>query len=249
MALLFLRSLLFSLFFPIWTLVVGVLFSPLLFFSDYMIAWVSRFWAAGMLAGLKLICGIRMEIRGLENVPKGPAVFAPKHQSAWETLVFYRLFKYPCYVLRKELLKLPVFGSYMKQSWNIVIDREGSVSALKQLVAESRSRVARGLSIVIFPEGTRVQPGGKGTYQHGVAALYTKLEVPVVPVALNSGLYWGKNAFLKRPGTIILEFLPPIQPGLKRPEFMEDLEKHIEIATSRLVEEGRKSLARNKRLG
>lgn len=243
MAILFLRSLLFFIFFPLWTLLVGAVCSPLLLFPDHIVAWVSRFWSAGVLTGLKWICNIRTDIRGIENVPKGPVIFVPKHQSAWETLVFYRLFKYPCYVLRKELLKLPVFGSYIKKSWNIVIDREGSVSALKQLVADTENRLARGLSVIIFPEGTRVKPGDKGSYQPGVAALYTKLEVPVVPVALNSGLYWGKNAFLKRPGTIILEFLPLIQPGLKRPEFMAELESRIETGTNRLVAEGRKSLA------
>ncbi|MCB2081985.1 MAG: 1-acyl-sn-glycerol-3-phosphate acyltransferase [Hyphomicrobiales bacterium] len=201
-----------------------------------------------MVHGARYICGIRYEFRGMERVPTDqPVIFAVKHQSAWETLVFNILLQRPCYVLKKELLTIPIFGNYMKRSWNIVVDRNGSVSALKQLVQKVTHSLERNLSIIIFPEGTRVPLGTAGKYHPGIAAIYTSTNAPVIPVAVNSGLFWPRNSFLKRPGTVVMEFLDPIPSGLKRPEFMQALENAIETATRRLEQEGLAKLEKAER--
>jgi 1-acyl-sn-glycerol-3-phosphate acyltransferase len=151
----------------------------------------------------------------------------------------------PAFVLKRNLLNIPFYGWYARKSGMIAIDREGRASALRMMVIRARAELAAGRSVVIFPEGTRKQPGAVPDYKPGVAGLYGQLNVPCVPVALNSGLYWtGPGGFIKNPGKMVIEFLPPIPPGLKRREFMTALEAEIETATARLVAEGRASLAR-----
>ena len=149
--------------------------------------------------------------------------------------MFPLLLDKPAYVLKRELIRVPLFGSYLKQCGMIPVDREGGGAALKQLLRAARTAVAQGRSILIYPEGTRTPPGERRPYHPGVAALYGDLGVPVVPVALNSGLFWGRRAFHKKPGTITIEFLPPIAPGLPRREFMRELQERMEGASQRLA--------------
>jgi 1-acyl-sn-glycerol-3-phosphate acyltransferase len=141
-------------------------------------------------------------------------------------------------VLKRELLHIPMFGWYMRKVGMIAVDRSRGASALKQMVREAQATFAAGRSIAIFPEGTRTAPGEHKPYQPGVAALYTQLGVPVVPIALNSGLFWGRKAFLKKPGTITLQILPAIPPGLDRKTFMKRLESSIEDASKALAKAG-----------
>lgn len=234
-----LRSLLFNILFFAWTMLAPIVFAPLFILSPKISLYAGAPWANGVLALLRL-CGIRHEIRGAEHMLASPAIYASKHQSAWETIAFLTLLKHPAYVLKRELLKIPLWGWYLWRMKMIAIDRAAGASSLKKMVKQAKAAVADGRPIMIFPEGTRTRPGTAVRYHPGTAALYSFLRLPVVPVALNSGLYWGKNAFLKRPGKIIVEFLPPIPAGLPTEEFSARLEQAIETASQKLLEESRK---------
>jgi 1-acyl-sn-glycerol-3-phosphate acyltransferase len=200
--------------------------------------WVARFWMQVLQAVLRLVVGLSYEVRGRERLPAGPAIIASKHQSAWETLIFHVLVPDLAVGLKYELTRIPVFGWYLMRGGAIRIDRGGAARALRSLVDGARAAAARGVSILIFPEGTRRAPEDPPDYKPGVAALYTALDLPVVPVALNSGLFWSRRSFMKRPGRITVEFLEAIPPGLDRRTFMAELQRRIETATARLVAEG-----------
>jgi 1-acyl-sn-glycerol-3-phosphate acyltransferase len=230
-----LRSLLFNLLFALWTALIFVLSLPTLVLPRGAVWWMGGLWVRGALLLLRAIVGLGHRVRGTEHRIAGPAIYAAKHQSAWDTLVFPLLLEQPAYVLKQELIRVPLFGSYLKQCGMIPVDREGGGSALKQLLKAARAAIADGRSILIYPEGTRMPPGEHRPYHPGVAALYGDLGVPVVPVALNSGLFWGRRSFHKKPGTITIEFLPPIAPGLPRREFMRELQERMEGASQRLA--------------
>lgn len=183
---------------------------------------------------LRAIVGLRHEIRGLEHLPAGACIVAAKHQSAWETMVFHSLLDDPALVLKKELLRIPLYGTYARKVGMIAIDRSGGSTALREMLRAAQACAAAGRPIVIFPEGTRVAPGEHRRIQAGIAALYDRLDLPVVPVALNSGYFWGRKAFLKRPGTIVMAFGEPIPPGLPRKELLERLAQAIQADSDRL---------------
>lgn len=187
--------------------------------------------------GLKIIVGLDHEVRGLETLPDGPVILASKHQSAWDTMAFMWMVPYPVYVVKKELLSVPLWGRCARKCGHIPVDRDGGAGALKKMVRDSLAALAAGRSVVIFPEGTRVTPGDKRPHHPGIAALYNRAAVPVVPVALNSGVFWGRRSFHKRSGTIVIEFLPAIPPGLDRAAFSDELQRRIETASDRLVAE------------
>src|SRR5690606_21388864 len=147
-------------------------------------------------------------------------IVAAKHQSAWDTMAFYWVLDDAAYVLKKELLSIPLYGWCARKARMIGVDRSGGAKALRAMVEQAQNCLAEGRPIVIFPEGTRTAPGRRSAYHPGIAALYTRLGVPVVPVALNSGLFWGRRSFIKQPGRIVVQFLPPIPPGLERRAFM-----------------------------
>jgi 1-acyl-sn-glycerol-3-phosphate acyltransferase len=201
----------------------------------WVIAW-ARVWIGFVLWWLRLTVGLTHRVVGLENLPKGPVIIACKHQSSWETLAFTLLFDDIAIVLKRELLFIPVVGWAMARAGNIAVARGDGAAALRGMVRQAKAVIADGRRVVIFPEGTRVAPGDQRPYQIGTAALYRQLGVPVVPMALNSGLFWGRRKWVKRPGTITLEILPPIPPGLSRNAFMETLRERIEGATARLIE-------------
>lgn len=185
--------------------------------------------------GLKVLCGVDYEVRGLEHKPTAGALVASKHQSMFETLAFWRILDYPAIILKKELSYLPFFGWYAMKLKNIKVDRSAAAKALRDMLKQARDRAAEGRQVVIFPQGTRLEPGESDTYKPGVAGLYSAMKAPCTPVALNSGLHWPAHGFVRRPGTIIVEFLPAIAPGLTRDQFMAELEARIETASAALL--------------
>jgi 1-acyl-sn-glycerol-3-phosphate acyltransferase len=230
------RSLLFNLAFNLWTALILILGLPILFFPYPAIYWFGRMWVAVTLWLLKQVVGLDHRALGLENLRKGPAIYAVKHQSTWDTLIFAHYLHFPAYVVKRELLYLPLFGIYLLRAGMIPVDRRGRATALKRMLAAAKRRREEGRDLLIFPEGTRVPLGRQRPYQPGVAALYGHLDLPVVPVALNSGLFWGRRSFNKKPGTITLEFLPAIPPGMARKAFMAELESRLEGASRRLAQ-------------
>ena len=228
------RSLIFYVVFYVNTGVFLVLGSPLLLGP--------RRWAMAGLAAhaeasmwwMRVICGTRVEVRGRENLPDGAALIASKHQSAWDTFGLIPLTRDPAMIMKQELLSLPLYGWFSRKFEMIPVRREIGPAALRQMAREAVNRAAQGRDIVIFPEGTRRAPGAPPDYKPGVILLYQALGIPCVPVALNSGYFWPRHTIMRRSGTIVVEFLPAIPPGLPRAEFMALLQDRIESATARL---------------
>ncbi|MEM9682097.1 MAG: lysophospholipid acyltransferase family protein [Pseudomonadota bacterium] len=237
-----LRCVLFAIAFYGWVLIVGTVYFPLLLLPRAICARLAHFWVRSSLWLVRVFIGIRCEVRGRENLPPEPFVIASKHQSAWDTLVYADLFYDSAYVLKKELMLLPFFGWYLFRLQMIGIDRSGGAKALSALVRDVKDRLANGRSIIIFPQGTRTAPGVERKYLPGVSAIYRQADTAIVPVALNSGMFWPRRRFIKFSGTIILEFLPPIEPGLDRRSFERTLRERIEPATHRLEAEAAREL-------
>lgn len=226
-----LRSVLFFLWFASISTILSLVFVPVLALPRGATVWLARLWARATFWGLKFFAGISFDVRG--TVPRGPVLVAAKHMSMWDTLALYLVLDQPGIVLKRELLYVPFFGWFVSKAAAIPIDRSAGASALRKMSQAASRVLAEGRPVLIFPEGTRKKPGAAPDYKPGVAGLYGMLEVPCVPAALNSGVYW--TGFIKRPGTIVLEFLDPIPPGLKRAQFMTLLEKRIETATAALL--------------
>lgn len=231
------RSLAYQLLFLPWTLGLCLLYLPLLLGPRRLMQRAAALWIKGALLLQRSVLGLRYELRGVENLPAGPCLIAAKHQSAWDTMIFHAILDDPAYILKQELLSLPFIGWYLTKSGQVAIDRKAGIKALKLMVEGARQAVAEGRQVVIFPEGHRQPPGLAGEYHSGVAMLYAGLAVPTVPVALNSGLFWGRDAFLRQAGVITLEILPALPAGLDRKRFMPELESRIETATRRLETE------------
>jgi len=234
-----LRALLFNCVLFLSGALVLTLALPALVMPRWVTIRVGVVWFTFILWAVRVICGISYEVRGCENLPATPCVVAAKHQSAWDTFAFLTFLDDSAYVIKRELIRIPVYGWLMNKAAMVPVDRTAGARALRTMVRTARARIAEGRNVVIFPEGTRTAPGEHRRYQPGVAALYAQLAVPVVPVALNSGLFWSRRAFIKRPGHIVVEILPPIPPGLSRGDFMRRLESAIEEATARLCGPGR----------
>jgi 1-acyl-sn-glycerol-3-phosphate acyltransferase len=226
-----LRSALFMLWFAALSTLLSLLFWPVLLLPRGATVWLARTWARATFWGLKSFAGIDCEIRG--KPPLGAVLVAAKHMSMWDTLALYLTLDQPGIVLKRELLRIPFYGWFLWKAAAIPIDRGGKARALIKMADAARAVLAQGRPILIFPEGTRKRPRAAPDYKPGVAGLYGLLNVPCVPVALNSGVHW--TGFLKKPGTIVLEFLEPIPPGLKRGPFMTLLQQRIETATDRLL--------------
>jgi len=197
-------------------------------------------WAKVSLFWLRVIVGIRLEVRGEKNIPQGACLVAGKHQSFWETFAILPLLDDPAVVLKKELTYIPFFGWFIYKFRMIPVQRTAGTQALRALVGAAENAIAMGRQVVIMPEGTRRAPDDPPDYKPGAAALYGKLDVPCVPFALNSGLFWPRRRFLRRPGTIVISFLEPIPPGLNRKVFQSRLETVIETETALLVAEGQR---------
>lgn len=196
---------------------------------------VTSTWTRTMLFLLRVICGVNYRVLGAENIPKTPSIVLSKHQSAWETLAFQKIFPPQVWVLKKELLRIPFFGWGLSMTSPIAIDRSSGKAALDQVVEQGRDRLKQGFWVVIFPEGTRIAPGKKGKYRIGGAWLATHTDVPVVPVAHNAGEFWGRNAFVKHPGTITVSIGKPIdKTGLEASEVNAKVQEWIEQETARI---------------
>lgn len=233
------RSALFFLLFWIWSIIMNVLFLPGLLLPRKVIVTGQRIWTIGIIVMMRVICGLKVEIRGRENLAKGRAIIASKHQSIFETMVFHWLVNDPAMIMKKELLQIPVYGWYCRKTKMITVDRKGHAAALRSMIEQAQAALEMERQVVIFPEGTRSAVGENPPFQPGIAALYGKLDNPVTPIALNTGLYWPRKKFICRPGTLVIEILPPIEAGLKRKDFMSRLQSAIDENSDRLVAEGR----------
>lgn len=231
------RSLLFNLVFYVNLIAFMLVGAPLALGPRIWAIRALQLWATTSLWWLKVIVGTRYEVRGREHIPQGPALVAGKHQSFWETFAILPLLDDPAMVMKRELFFVPLFGWWSAKFRMIGVDRSAGPSALKGLVARARAAIGLGRQVVVFPEGTRRAPDAPPDYKPGAAALYLKLAVPCTPFALNSGLYWPRRRSIRRPGTVVIEFLPPIPPGLDRKSFERALIAAVEPATARLVAE------------
>ena len=231
----FLRSAIFNLLFFGWTAILAFGFLPLLLLPRQKQIFLQRFWTRSMAWLLEHVVGITAEIRGRKHLPSEPCIIASKHQSAWETMAYVFVLDNPSFVIKREILFIPIFGLYVWRAHLVPIDRKAGIIAVRRMLQRAKEVLAEGRPIIVFPEGTRVAPGSHRPYHPGIVALYSHLHVPVVPVALNSGLFWRRRSFIKRPGKIILEFLPPIPTGLRKEAFLAELERQIEGATTKLL--------------
>ena len=236
------RSLLFNVLFYVNIIVRMTVALPTILLPRHFLLGVLRRYSRSSLWLLRVTCGVTVEWRGREKIPEGACIVACKHQSFWETFALFEVLRDPTYVLKRELMWLPLFGWLARKARMIPIDRGARVTSLARMTAATRREIADARQIVIFPEGTRQAPGASPRYMPGVAYLYSEIGLPCVPVALNSGQFW--TGFVKNPGTIVLAFLEPIPTGMKRREFMAELQQRIETATAELLAEGRNLLAK-----
>ena len=229
------RSVLFTICFYVVTLFLFVIMLPTMLMPRKKALFFPVFWTKLANWMVKVFCGVHIRMEGLENLPKKDGyIVASKHQSAMETTIFHHVVPNTFYVLKKELMWLPLAGFYFLKTGCIPIDRKGGASTMRKMLTGVKSRLADGMNLIIFPEGTRTAPGAKKPYSPGVAFLYEQCGVPVVPVALNSGYCWPKNKTIKYPGTVTVRFLKPIEPGLERRAFLDELYRRIEEAQDTL---------------
>jgi 1-acyl-sn-glycerol-3-phosphate acyltransferase len=232
------RSLLFNALFYVNIIMRMIVALPAVALPYVFLHGVLRHYAASSLWLLRVICRIDVEWRGREKLPRGAYLVACKHQSLWETFALFDILPDPAYVLKRELMLIPLFGWLARRARMIPIDRGSRAGALARMATAARQESARGRQIVIFPEGTRRPPGAEPHYLPGVALLYADLGLPCVPIALNSGLFWPRRSFRRYPGTVLVEILDPIPAGLDKRAFLARLQNVLEEATGRLVAEG-----------
>ena len=240
---LYLRSILFLIWFIAISLTMHVVSLPLLLLDRAFTGGAARIWAKAVLWGLRVFAGLGYEVRGQEHFIHGGVIVASKHYCMWETIAFITLLDDPAVVIKRELLSIPLYGWFARKQEMIAVDRRAGAAAMRSMLGAARNALGEGRPILIFPEGTRKAIGAQPDYKPGVAGLYAELNVPCLPVALNSGLYWVAGGLIKKPGKIVVEFLEAIPPGLPRPEFMSLLQTRIETASARLVDEGKKAMA------
>jgi 1-acyl-sn-glycerol-3-phosphate acyltransferase len=231
------RSLLFNALFYLNLLVHMIAALPTLALPHQVLREFIRSYGRTSLWLLRIVCGIKVEWRHLEKIPAQACIIACKHQSLWETFALYAVLRQPIYILKRELMWIPLFGWYAWKARFIPVDRNAGLGALVRMTARAQKELERPCQLVIFPEGTRRPPGAEPVYKPGVAFLYSKAGVPCVPLALNSGLFWPRRSLRRRPGTILVEALDPIPPNLDRKVFFARLQNVLEEATARLVQE------------
>ena len=237
------RSVVFNVLFYLVLVAYLMVAMPTLLLPRWGIIRLAQHWGRVNLHLLRIVCGITVEWRGLEKIPAGACLVAAKHQSVWETFALLTLFRDPTYILKRELLWLPLFGWAAWRARMIPVDRGGGKPALAAMAAHVRDALAAGKQIIIFPEGTRRPAGAEPKYKYGIAHLYGEGIAACVPIALNSGLFWPRRQFLRYPGTITVEILDPIAPGLAIDVFFERLQRDLEAATARLIAQGRRDIA------
>jgi len=236
---LFLRSLLFNVLFYVVLVCLLIVALPTFVLPPRATLTVAKWWGKATLFLMRAICNIKVEFRGIEKIPAGPLVVVAKHQSFWETFALMPYFDRPIFILKRQLMHIPVFGQLLAKTGMIAIDRGAGVKALLDMTRRARAAVRSGCQLVIFPEGTRRAPGAPADYKTGFAQIYSSCGVPCLPIALNSGLFWPRRTFMRYPGTLVVEFLDPLPAGLPKIEFLSLVETGIEQATSRIVEAGR----------
>lgn len=236
------RSLAFNVAFYASLVVQMIFWTPLYFLSPRHVAWfIPKFWARSSLKLQEWIAGTQSRIEGVENLPEGPFILAPKHQSFWDAIAFYPYLRDPVYILKRELMWIPLFGWYVAKMRMIPVNRGSRSKALKEVLRIARLRMADNRQLIIYPEGTRRAPGAEPAYKWGIVEIYAGLDVPVVPVAHVAGLYWPRRRFLRHPGVIHARFLPAIEPGLEKEAFMERLIAETEAACDELLIEAARS--------
>jgi 1-acyl-sn-glycerol-3-phosphate acyltransferase len=225
--------------FIVWSTIVALAMLPLVAAPRSWMFVGLQIWTRGSAVLLRLICGIRVEIRGEENFPRGAALIAAKHQCTFDALAPIGLLPRPFLIAKQELAKIPLYGWYVLRSGlAMAIDREGQAKTLRAMITTGRQALDDNRQIVIFPEGTRAAIGAPPDYKPGVAALYSQLKAPCTPMATNAGAHYLADSPIRRPGVIVFEFLPAIPAGLKRDEFMHELQTRLEAACDRLIAEG-----------
>jgi 1-acyl-sn-glycerol-3-phosphate acyltransferase len=237
------RSIIFNVLFYLNTLFLLLLALPTFFLPYRAIIWVATTWGRINLVLLRVVVGVRVEVRGADKIPKGPLLVAAKHQSAWETFALLPLFDNPTFIVKRELQWIPIFGWLMIKGRMVPVNRSAGGQAINDMTARAKTELADNRQLIIFPEGTRRAAGAEPNYKHGIVHLYGVLNVPCVPVALNSGLFWPRRSLRRIPGTVVVEILDPIPPGLDKITFFKRLQNDIETATARLIEEGRNEVA------
>lgn len=239
----FLRSLLFNVLFYVFLVMWLLIALPTFLMPRQGILTVAGWWAKSSLVLMRIICGTKFEFRGVEKIPKGPLIVAAKHQSMWETFALLQFFEEPLYILKRELKWIPFFGWYLMKADMIDVERDAGGRALKDMTKRAGVAVRKGRQLIIFPEGTRRPVDAPPRYKHGVAQVYMDSGVACLPVALNSGLFWPRRTFMRYPGTLVVEFLDLLPPGLGRDEFIDGIRNSIETATDRLVKDAREEQA------
>jgi 1-acyl-sn-glycerol-3-phosphate acyltransferase len=234
------RSILFNVMFYGWLTSWGLLTLPLLVLpgrrAGRLVQHCATIWAHGVLALLRWCIGLTYRVEGRENLPDGPCIIASKHQSAWETIALLVVFKRSVFIVKRELMWLPLFGWYLARLGMIGINRAAAASALRQMVRDAEVVLGDGRHMVVFPEGTRTVHGTRRPLRPGIAALYAASAAPVVPVALNSGRFWPRRKFRKYPGTVIVRILPPMPEGLEQRAFLSQLQDRIEAACDEIAD-------------
>jgi 1-acyl-sn-glycerol-3-phosphate acyltransferase len=239
-----LRSLIFNVLFYLNTAVWLVIALPTFFMPYRAILWIAKTWGRCNLVLLRVVAGIDCEIRGREKIPAGALIVAPKHQSAWETFALLPLFDNPLFIVKRELEWIPIFGWLMIKGRMVPVNRGAGSHALAAMTERARLELSDGRQLIIFPEGTRRPAAAEPRYKYGVAHLYAAEGVPCLPIALNSGLFWPRRSILRIPGTVLVEVLDPIAPGLDKDDFFKRLQDELEAATTRLIAESKAKMPR-----
>ena len=240
-----LRSIVFNIAFYLNVVIWLIAALPTFFMPYRAIVGVAKAWGRSNLFLLRVICNLKAEFRGVEKIPRGGDLIAAKHQSTWETFALLWMFEDPTFILKRELQWLPLFGWFTIKGRMIPVDRSAGSGGMTAMTNRAAKELANGRQIVIFPEGTRRPAGAEPAYKYGIARLYEVGNVPCVPIALNSGLFWKRRSIIRMPGTVVVEVLDPIPAGLDKEAFMTRLQNDIETATARLIEEGQREIARH----
>lgn len=234
----YLRSALFQVIFYVAFIVQMIVFTPFYFLLPRKAAYgIAKFWCRGNLFMADKLAGVSYEIQGLENLPKGGFIISAKHQSFWDTFAMVPALVDPVFILKRELIWIPLFGWYLAKQRMIAIDRSAKARAIPKMIAEAKQAMAESRQLIIYPEGTRKVPGDVPDFKYGIAKLYTDLNVPVVPVVQHAGLFWPRKSFLRRAGHIVIRILPPIEPGMGARDFFQHLIDYTERESDRLLVE------------
>ena len=229
------KSIFFYLLLALWTMLMGLLCIPYLVLPSQYLKKPINTWISGIFFFLKHSCNITHEIQGIKNIPSKAVLVASKHQSAFETLALFYYLPNAIFIHKRQLFYIPIFGQYLKKTNMISINRKGGASTMRLMLKQAKVKSVQGYSVIIFPEGTRKKPGEEPDYKSGFIGVYNEMKTQILPVAVNSGKYWPKHSFVKKPGKIIIKFLPLISSNLSRKQVLSEVEKKIEEATSQIT--------------